>query len=47
MNEILAKLPRTITGAQADRSMNETLIDLLQRNRGEKRGGKRLRGKWI
>ena len=46
-NEVLRKLLKTITEAQVDQSMNETLIDLLQRNRGDKRVTKKSRGKHV
>ena len=46
-NEILRKLLKTITEAQADQSLNETLIDLLQKNRGDKRVTKKSRGERV
>ena len=38
---------KTITEAQADQSLNETLIDLLQKNRGDKRVTKKSRGERV
>ena len=38
---------KTITEAQADQSMNETMIDLLQKNRGDRRVTKKSRGKHV
>ena len=46
-NEILRKLLKPITEAQTDQSLNETLIDLLQKNRGDKRVTKKSRGKRV
>ena len=46
-NEILRKLLKTITEAQADQSLNETLIDLLQKNRSDKRVTKKSRGERV
>ena len=46
-NEVLRKLPKTITEAQVDQSMNETLIDLLQTKHGDKCIIKKSWGKHI
>ena len=46
-NEVLRKLPKTITEAQVDQSMNETLIDLLQTKHGDKCVIKKSWGKHV
>ena len=38
-NDVLRKLLQTISDPQADQSMNETLISLLEEHHGQGKGG--------
>ena len=47
-NEVLRELRKTISNVQADQSMNETFVSLLEQNCGHRKGGaKTFRGKRV